>query len=252
MKKYLSFLIIASVFMTTFIGSAKAEGFKDVSADYQFYEHINYLTEKGVINGYEGNRFAPQEEVTRAAAAVMIARALGLPTEKRSTIFGDVSSQSFASGAIQSANDAGIIKGYTNGSFGPDKVVTRGEMTIFLSRAFEMKDEEPMTFKDVPVSSAAYTAISKVIATGVTQGYSESEFKPNVPVTRAQFSAFLARTTNDAFRLPVNVCGYNAKSTLNPDRQTLNCLVTKQQEMPASHLKLRKRLLKWKVDGSIS
>ncbi|MEZ7172905.1 S-layer homology domain-containing protein [Sporosarcina sp. OR05] len=227
MKKYLSFFVIATVFMTSFIGSAKAESFTDVSTSYPFYEHIHYLTEQGVIKGYEGNRFGPTEEVTRAAAAVMIARALGLPTEKKQTIFKDVSSQSFASGAIQSANDAGIIQGYTDGTFGPDKIVTRGEMAIFLSRAFKMKDEEPMTFKDVPVSSAGYAYISKVIAAGVTQGYSETEFRPNEPVTRAQFSAFLARATNEALRLTVYACGYNPASNVNPDKQTLNCLVTK-------------------------
>lgn len=226
-KKYLSFFIVAMFFMTTFMGSAKAETFTDVSNSYPFYEHIDYLTKQGVIKGYEGNRFGPTEEVTRAAAAVMIARALDMPTEKRKTIFKDVSSQSFASGAIQSANDAGIIQGYTDGTFGPDKVVTRGEMAIFLSRAFKMKDEEPMTFTDVPVSSAGYAYISKVIAAGVTQGYSETEFRPNEPVTRAQFSAFLARATNEKLRLTVYACGYNPASKVNPDRQTLNCLVTK-------------------------
>lgn len=228
MKKYLSFVIIVTLFVTAFITPAKAQSsFTDVKTSYPFYEHIHYLTERGVIKGYEGNRFGPTEQVTRAAAAVMIARALGLPTEKKQTIFKDVSAQSFASGAIQSANDAGIIQGYTDGSFGPDKIVTRGEMAIFLARAFDMTDEEPMPFKDVSISSAGYASIAKVIAAGVTQGYSETKFGPNEPVTRAEFSAFLARATNDALRLTVQACGYDATSTVNPDKQTLNCLVTK-------------------------
>ncbi|MHC8514331.1 S-layer homology domain-containing protein [Sporosarcina sp. ITBMC105] len=228
MKKYLSYMIITTLFFMMFMNPAKAQSsFTDVSPSYPFYEHIHYLTERGVIKGYEGNRFGPTEQVTRAAAAVMIARALGLPTEKKQTIFKDVSAQSFASGAIQSANDAGIIQGYTDGSFGPDKIVTRGEMAIFLARAFDMTDEEPMPFKDVSISSAGYAYIAKVIAAGVTQGYSETEFRPNEPVTRAQFSAFLARATNDALRLTVQACGYDATSTVNPDKQTLNCLVTK-------------------------
>ncbi|MDW0116321.1 S-layer homology domain-containing protein [Sporosarcina thermotolerans] len=227
MKKIIVFIAAATLFVTGGVNSAKAEGFTDVSATYQFYEHINYLAGQGVIKGKEGNRFAPDDVVTRAEAAVMIARALDLPTEKRATIFPDVSSQSFASGAIQSANDEGIIKGYTDGNFKPDETVTRGEMAIFLTRAFKLTEEEPMTFTDVPVSSAGYAYIPKIIAAGVTQGYSETTFAPNNPVTRAQFSAFLARATNENLRLTVHACGYNPASKVNPDRQTLNCLVTK-------------------------
>nr|WP_285847073.1 S-layer homology domain-containing protein [Sporosarcina luteola] len=84
-----------------------------------------------------------------------------------------------------------------------------------------------MTFTDVPVSSAGYAYIPKIIAAGITQGYSETTFNPNQPVTRAQFSAFLARATNEQLRLTVKSCGYDTASRVNPDRQTLNCLVTK-------------------------
>ncbi|MFC5604822.1 S-layer homology domain-containing protein [Sporosarcina koreensis] len=227
MRKIITFLVAATLFVTSGVGTAKAEGFSDVSNTYQFYEHINYLANQGVIKGKEGNRFAPGDVVTRAEAAVMIARALDLPTGNRVTIFTDVSSQSFASGAIQSANDEGIIKGYTDGKFKPDEKVTRGEMAIFLTRAFKLTEEEPMTFTDVPVSSAGYAYIPKIIAAGITQGYSESTFNPDKPVTRAQFSAFLARATNEQLRLTVQSCGYVPASRVNPDRQTLNCLVTK-------------------------
>lgn len=227
MKKLIAFIAAAVLFVTGSVSSAKAEGFTDVTATYKFYEHINYLASQGIIKGKDG-RFAPEDVVTRAEAAVMIARALKLPTGNRATIFSDVSSSSFASGAIQSANDEGIIKGYTDGSFKPDVTVTRGEMAIFLTRAFKLTEEEPMTFTDVPVSSAGYAYIPKIIAAGITQGYSETSFEPNKPVTRAQFSAFLARATNESLRLTVHACGYNPATKVNPDRQTLNCLVTKE------------------------
>lgn len=227
MRKIITFLAALVLFITGGIGTASALGFSDVSNTYQFYEHINYLANQGVIKGKDENRFAPDDEVSRAEAAVMIARVKKLPTEKRATNFPDVSSQSFASGAIQSATDEGIIQGYTDGTFKPDNKVTRGEMAIFLTRAFDLSEEEPMTFTDVPVSSAGYAYIPKIIAAGITQGYSETTFNPNQPVTRAQFSAFLARATNEQLRLSVKSCGYDTASRVNPDRQTLNCLVTK-------------------------
>ncbi|MDN4605944.1 S-layer homology domain-containing protein [Sporosarcina highlanderae] len=227
MKKLIAFIAAATLFVTGSIGSAKAESFTDVTASYKFYEHINYLASQGIVRGKDG-RFDPENVVTRAEAAVMIARALKLPTGNKATIFSDVNSSSFASGAIQSATDEGIIKGYTDGKFKPNEIVTRGEMAIFLTRAFKLTEEEPMTFTDVPVSSAGYAYIPKIIAAGITQGYSKTSFGPENPVTRAHFAAFLAHATNENLRLTVHACGYNPASKVNPDRQTLNCLVTKE------------------------
>ncbi|WP_339251838.1 S-layer homology domain-containing protein [Sporosarcina sp. FSL W8-0480] len=231
MKKLIASIAAATLFVTGSLGlglgTAKAEGFTDVKTTYEFYEPINYLASQGIILGKDG-KFNPDGVVTRAEAAVMIARALKLPTENRATIFTDVGKSSFASGAIQSATDKGIIKGFTDGTFKPEEIVTRGEMAIFLTRAFELNEEEPMTFTDVPVSSAGYAYIPKLVAAGITQGYSKTSFGPENPVKRAHFAAFLARATNENLRLTVNACGYNPASKVNPDRQTLNCLVTKE------------------------
>lgn len=209
------------------VGSAKAAGFSDVNASHPFYEHMTYLFNEGIIQGFENNRFAPDRQVTRGDAALMIARTLDLRTAKRDTSFSDVTKQSAASGAIQSASELGIINGYTDGTFRPDERVNRSQMASLLARAFKLVDEEALLFNDVPVSADAYSDIRKVIAFGVTEGYSDGTFRPTTSLTRAQFSAFLARATNDTFRLKVFACGYNPESRVNPDSQTMNCLLTK-------------------------
>lgn len=57
-----------------------AASFKDVSDDNTLITEIDYLVEKGIINGYPNDLFKPNTYVTRAQVAVMLTRALGLQT----------------------------------------------------------------------------------------------------------------------------------------------------------------------------
>lgn len=226
MKKIIAVVAILLLLVSSNSAFAQEQKFTDVPSTNQFYEHIYYLYEQNVINGKGPNTFAPKNNVTRGEAALMLARALKLDTTKRGTIFEDVSSQSVSSGAIQSAFDAGIINGFTKTRFGIDEPIKRGDMASLLARAFKLVDEEVIPFEDVAISSSAYSSIRKVYAAGIAGGYSPVKFEVNKPVTREQFSAFLARALNNDLRLSVDKCGYDSQSRVNPDRQTMNCLLT--------------------------
>ena len=234
MKKTIVLWLAIILVFTGSAQTAQAAGFSDVKTTHPFYQHMMYSIDEGIIKGYDKNRFVPDKNVTRGEAILMIARTLGLKTEKRKTVFSDVASSSAASGAIQSAYEKGIIPSTKEGKFYPNEPVKRSDMAIFLASAFSMVDEELVPFKDITVSSDAFSSIRKVIAAGVTQGHSDGTFRPDKLVSRADFSGFLARAKNDKFRLAVNVCGYNPKSRTNPDRQTMNCLITKAAQQSAS------------------
>ena len=202
MKKFTSILLSLILLVGLAVPFGQAASFKDVSSSYTFYKEINYLTNKGIITGFPDGTFKPNNGVTRAAAAIMIGRALGLDGTQRETKFPDVGASSVASGYIQSAVEAGIISGFTDGSFKPNQSVTRGQLAIFLSRAFKLEDSVPVTFKDVSSNTAAYPHIGKLLAAKITTGYEDNTFRPNVVVTRGQFSAFMARALDPQF-LPV-------------------------------------------------
>jgi hypothetical protein len=123
--------------------------------------------------------------------------------QKRESSFTDVGSQSYASGYIESAVDMGIIKGYTDDTFRPDEIVSRGEMAIFLARAFNLQEEMELgnDYNDIHPSMASYEAIIKVSEAGVARGFIGGFFRPDQDITRAQFSAFLARALNAGFRV---------------------------------------------------
>ena len=185
-----------------FVSSTSAAVFHDVPAGHRFFNEINYLYNFSVISGYENGNFGPDDKVTRAAAAAMIGRALDLDGQQRATNFTDVKSSSFASGYIASAAERGIIMGYSDGTFRPNAVLTRGQMAILIARAFELSDTSSIRFTDVTSSNSSfYDSIYKIVEAGITNGYPDGTFKSDVHMTRAQFSAFLTRALNDDFKV---------------------------------------------------
>ena len=190
-KKNTLFLVSLLSFLFLFpLQNPKAAVFSDVSPTHTYYDDIMYLLDKNVIE--EANTFGLSKIVTREEVAVMIAKALQLDSTPRDTIFDDVSSSNKNSGYIQSAVEAGIIKGYSDGQFKPNTEVTRGHMATFIARALDLPAGSK-TFSDVPKGHTAYDAVGQLAAANITTGYSDGTFKPSNNLTRAHISAFLAR-----------------------------------------------------------
>lgn len=199
MKKTLSFLTSAVLALGISVPFAEAASFKDVSESYRFYDDIDFLSDAQIISGYPDGRFAPNDQVTRAQAAIMIGRTFDLDGTKRSTSFKDVSSNSVASGYIDSAVEAGIITGFPDGTFRPGQTVTRGQLAILLTRAFDLEETTTIKFKDVSPASKAYPYIGQLLAAGITSGYPDNTYRPNESVTRGQFAAFMSRGIRVSF-----------------------------------------------------
>ncbi|WP_338453362.1 S-layer homology domain-containing protein [Niallia oryzisoli] len=229
MKKYVSLFFGVLLTLVLFVPSASAASFKDVPANHLFFDEIDYLSNSNVITGYKDGRFGPEDKVTRAAAATMIGRALGLDGKQRATIFTDVNSANFASGYITSAVEWGIINGFPDGTFRPNATLTRGQMAILIDRAFKLSETSDIRFYDVSSTSSAYQSIYKIVEAGITNGYTDGTFKPNLDMTRAQFSAFLARALDDRFKVsppvipdPVNWDGeWKREDFANPGLLTI-------------------------------
>lgn len=205
-KKSLIVFVMTLLALTGFSSVAFAEEttFKDVKTYTSFYEEIMFLHGEEIIFGYEDDTFRPTDGVTRAAASAMIGRALGLDGTKRDSSFDDVPEQSFASGYIASAAEEGIITGFNDGTFRPNQLVTRGEMAIFISRAFDLTTETDAAYQDTAPSMASFEAIQNVYGNGIAKGFSDYHFYPYKTITRGEFSAFLARGVEDSFKQSVD------------------------------------------------
>ena len=131
--------------------------------------------------------FRSDQAVTREQAAIMIGRALHLDGTRRATKFIDVPVDSIASGYIASAVEKDIITGFPDNAFKPTQPVTRGQMALFLDRAFQLKEGKSNPFKDVSSSLVAYQSILNITSEAIANGYPNGTFRPDEQVTRGQY-----------------------------------------------------------------
>lgn len=198
MKKKFSILIAVVMTLALFAPSAFAAS--DLPKDHRFYEEMTYLMDKDIITGYGNGTVKPERNVTRAEAAIMIARHHGFDGAQQETPFSDVPKSHPASGYIAQAAEAGLISGYENDTYKPDAPIIRGDMAMIVQRVFDLGILINSDFKDVSHNMRASSAVSKLVAANVTVGYPDRTFRPLENVTRGQFAAFLARGMEPKFK----------------------------------------------------
>lgn len=108
--------------------------FADVDAFKWYNTYISTLANAGVIVDSANGYFRPDEAITRAELAAMIAQFAKVDLTK-SVSFNDVLANHWASKEIAIAAKMGWINGYPDGSFRPDATITRAEMITMINRA---------------------------------------------------------------------------------------------------------------------
>lgn len=114
--------------------------FIDVPQDTWYTGAVAWAEAKGIVNGVGDGLFAPEDNVTREQACVMVvnfAKALGIELDETSgtSSFKDQSRiSSYAQEAVNKAQKAGIINGRSDGSFDPQGTATRSEITAIIMR----------------------------------------------------------------------------------------------------------------------
>ena len=123
-------------------GSPSVEGmqipaFTDIGAKW-CYDAIIWAYNAGVTLGKTATTFAPNDSITRAEIVTMVYRYSGSPTVSGVPNFTDAASVGeWARDAIIWATSVGVVNGYTDGSFGPNKTALRSEMAAMLHRYME-------------------------------------------------------------------------------------------------------------------
>ncbi|HEX7065253.1 MAG TPA: S-layer homology domain-containing protein, partial [Bacillales bacterium] len=158
---------------------------------------ISYLTKCGIIEGFPNGTFHPDESITRAQAAKIISEELRLPPNESD--FPDVESSKWYAPYVGAVEKAGIIIGYPDGEFRPEKTLSRAEMAKILVKAYALTGDSSQTFTDVKKDFWAKSYIQTLVANGIAVGYPDQTFRPTAKMTRAEFSAMEARVLNDSF-----------------------------------------------------
>ena len=135
--------------------------FKDVPAGAWYTTAVSTLANLGVISGYQDGSFGPDRNITRAELATILARFCGTPSDSVLDHFTDISGN-WARKYINQAAEAGLVYGYTDGTFRPDQNITRAETIVMVNRILGRSASAGTvvdgykTFSDVPANAWYY------------------------------------------------------------------------------------------------
>ena len=174
--------------------------FSDVSPRDWFYKDVEYVYEKGIMDGIDKHTFAPDANLTRGMLVTILYRIEGEPITRGSTDFTDVELGRWYTKAVAWAASKDIVNGYGGGKFGPNDPVTREQLTTILYRYTAYKGESTAAFsgnlnrfKDAAsVSNYAVDAANWAVGEGIING-SGDLFMPKSNATRAQVAAIIHR-----------------------------------------------------------
>ncbi|OMF62600.1 S-layer homology domain-containing protein [Paenibacillus sp. FSL R5-0766] len=183
--------------------------FAVVSANHAFADmkdhwgrtDVEMLANKFIVQGVSHNTFAPKKEISRAEFAALLVRSLGLPEHQPTSNFDDITSDQWYAGAVGTAQAAGLLNGYGDGSFRPDAAITREQMASVLVRTLKFAGMMPQPNTDVldmladrtTLSPWASSPVSILLEEGLMKGTQTNMFSPKELVTRAQSAAVLSR-----------------------------------------------------------
>lgn len=173
--------------------------FSDISSG-SLQQTASILGSLGIMQGTGNNRFEPNRPLTRAEFCKLAVTAMGIDDASpyaSYTIFPDVHASHWAARYVNAAlrhpdfKDNYIIRGYADGTFGPDRQLTYGEVCTMLLRMLGYKESDIG-----PFWPADY--IAQANALGLTQGVSIKDAK--TPVTRADAAIMLLNTLGTSTR----------------------------------------------------
>lgn len=157
-----------------------------------------------------------------AIASAYLARTDRVEAQKDRPIFPDVKPNYWAYPFIDTLAERGLVKGYLDGTFRPEKPVDRDEFAAMIRQAFEQQKVREIpsgsTFKDVPEGYWAAPPIQEAYETGFMKGTSEDLFRPNRGLTRTQAVVALTKGLNLNYDRPT---GNRDRGQANSDPATL-------------------------------
>ena len=188
--------------VTVVCGTETCQYYTDVPADMWCHAAVDYVTENGIMQGYGNKIFNPNKDLTRAQLAKLLYN-LENPSEKAETdvTFSDVAEGDWCYDAVMWAASAGVVKGYTDGTFRPNTPVNRQEMVTMIYRYAQYKGLDTThdadgwsSFQDsASIGTFAKDAVAWAAENGVVNGYTNGTFKPRGTATRGHVAQVMMK-----------------------------------------------------------
>ena len=143
-----------------------SNSFSDVAADAWYNNAVSTMVNAGIIQGYEDGTFRPNNNITRAEFAAIASRFMSSGYDVEEDLFTDIANH----WARENINDAAMTKwinGYPDGTFLPDKAITRAEAVTLVNNVLQRKPDADhmldsmIKWPDNPESAWYYEAIQE-------------------------------------------------------------------------------------------
>jgi len=159
-------------------------------------EFIETLVSKGVISGFPDGTFRPNNNLTRAEYAALLAKAFNLPFKRPAIAFLDISSRFWGAAAIAKTSRMGFLSGYPDGTFRPSRNLTRTEAIVALISGLELTGGDSsalFVFRDrTYIPNYATTKVATATVKGMIVNYPDlGLLNPRRDITRAEMAAIL-------------------------------------------------------------
>ena len=171
--------------------------FTDINENDWFYDNVMDAANNGYVTGMGDGTFNPKGATTRAQFASMIAKALGYTADPDApSMFPDVADNYWGKAAINYCAQNGIISGYDDTTFQPEKAITRQEAAAILNNAFELAEKYGISTEKFPdngvIADWAADHVYAAKAAGLMKGDADTgNFRPTSTIIRAEAASIL-------------------------------------------------------------
>ena len=169
--------------------------FTDVKKSDWFYDTVMKAYDAGIVKGISDTVFNPSGTATRGQVVTMIHRMAGTPDWQEQAGFTDLT-QSYYMDAVYWASENGVVNGYSETEFRPERAITREELVTILYRMSGSPEVEDALsgFSDGgDVQSWARDAVSWAIEQKIVTGYEDGTLRPKANANRAEVCTILMR-----------------------------------------------------------
>lgn len=175
-----------------------SRAFRDLDVGQWYHKATDFVICNGLMDG-SGGEFYPDKSLTRAELAQILYNAEGRPDAPAHRLFTDVEEGAWYFDAVSWASGSGIAAGYPDGTFAPDRPVTREQLALMLFRCAQLKGwgmaQSGMAVRKLSdcasISAYAVDAMTWALDTGVMSGFPDNTLRPQSNAARAQAAQML-------------------------------------------------------------
>jgi len=179
--------------------------FSDVTRGFWAQEEIENCATIGLVQGFPDRTFKPNKALTRAELATLIVRARKIPLpDVTGKVFKDMPKTHWAAPYILAAKKEGLVKGYPDGTFRPNRMITRAEGVTVFARSDGLEEDVDMwepPFMDLSPRHWAARMVSSAYNADLLEYLDGKDFKANSKLARAEAVVILSRTSMARHRI---------------------------------------------------